>query len=138
MKRFLMLLAVAAVAGGMYVAAATGSQQAKGPTAKQFKALKAQVAVLQKKVKAAQTLANDDAVVTVHCLMHQLFGVAERGSSTSGYIFGTDGSSGTPTTALDLAPNLSATYLVAGFNSDPACTQLIGAAGLGHVSGFAH
>ena len=44
MKRFLMFVGVAVVAAAMYVAASPASQQASGPTAKQFKALKAQVA----------------------------------------------------------------------------------------------
>ena len=52
MRRFLMLVGVAVVAGVMYVAAAPGSRQATGPTAKQFAALKKQVAKLQKQVKA--------------------------------------------------------------------------------------
>jgi hypothetical protein len=44
MKRLLMLVSVAVVAGTMYVAASSASQQATGPTAKQFNALKKQVA----------------------------------------------------------------------------------------------
>jgi outer membrane murein-binding lipoprotein Lpp len=51
MQRFLMLVGVAVVAAAMYVAAGTASQQAKGPTAKQFKALKKQVATLSKELK---------------------------------------------------------------------------------------
>src|SRR5690348_16930322 len=51
MKRFLMLVGVAVVAAAMYVAASPASQQAKGPTAKQFKALKNQVTALGKTVK---------------------------------------------------------------------------------------
>jgi hypothetical protein len=54
MKRFLMLVGVAAVAGAMYVAAAPGSQQASGPTAKQFNALKKQVASLSKTLKTVK------------------------------------------------------------------------------------
>jgi hypothetical protein len=59
MKRFLMLVGVAVVAAAMYVAAATGSQQASGPTAKQFKALKAQVASLSKSEKALKKVVGD-------------------------------------------------------------------------------
>jgi len=58
MKRFLMLVGVAVVAAAMYVAAAPGSQQAKAPTARQFSALKKQVAGLSKSVKALKA---DDA-----------------------------------------------------------------------------
>ena len=50
MKRFLVVLAVAALAGATYVAAAPGSQTA-APTARQFAALKRQVSQLSKKVK---------------------------------------------------------------------------------------
>jgi hypothetical protein len=56
MKRFLMLVGVAVVAAAMYVAASPASQQAKGPTARQFNALKKQVASLSKTVKAEKTL----------------------------------------------------------------------------------
>ena len=59
MKRFLMLVGVAVVAAAMYVAASPAIQQSKGPTAKQFKALKAQVASLSKTVKAVKTLVLD-------------------------------------------------------------------------------
>ena len=48
MKRFLMLVGVAVVAAVMYVAASPASQQSRGVTAKQFRALKAQVASLSK------------------------------------------------------------------------------------------
>ena len=72
MRRFLMLLGVAAVAGPMYVAAAAGSQrsaQSAGPTAKQFAALKKQVAALQKKVKTVQNEADGEAAVLLHCVL---------------------------------------------------------------------
>jgi hypothetical protein len=52
MQRFLIILAVAAVAGFFYVTAATGSGMQSGPTLKQFAALKQQVTVLNKKVKS--------------------------------------------------------------------------------------
>jgi hypothetical protein len=51
MRRFLALLAVAAIGAVMYVAAAPGSLQATGPTARQFAALKKQVAGLGNTVK---------------------------------------------------------------------------------------
>jgi hypothetical protein len=51
MKRFLTVLAVAAVAGAMYVAAAPGGRTV-APTRKQFNALKKQVTQLGKKVKS--------------------------------------------------------------------------------------
>ena len=64
MKRFLMLVGVAAVAAAMYVAASPASQQSRGPTLKQFNALKKQVATLNKKLKAVTTEA--DAAVCDH------------------------------------------------------------------------
>ena len=60
MKRFLLVLALVAVAGATYVATAPGSQTA-GPTAKQFKALKKQVAKLQKDEKQVKQLALEEA-----------------------------------------------------------------------------
>ena len=50
MKRFLLVLALVAVAGATYIAAAPGGQPA-GPTAKQFKALVKQVKELKKQLK---------------------------------------------------------------------------------------
>ena len=128
MKRFMMLLGVAVVAGAMYVAASPASQQASGPTAKQFKALKAQVAALAKKVKTVQTDVNDLALIYVHCSLHSEIGVSQRGDSTTGYLFGTTSASATPTTALDLASS-SPTYVLTPYNaSDSACQSLIGLA----------
>jgi hypothetical protein len=132
MTRFLMLVAVAAVAGGMYVAAATGSQQAAGPTAKQFKALKLQVAALQKKVKSVQSEADGEGAVILHCMLHSVIGVKQNSNYSVGNpITGTG-------TALDLAPT-GATTLIAAFNSDPACMDFVGQLGLRHAaSTFAH
>jgi hypothetical protein len=58
MKRFLMVLAVAATAGAMYVAAAPGSSARHAPpTWKQFAALQKQVASLKKQVAQVDTTA---------------------------------------------------------------------------------
>ena len=59
MKRFLMLVGVAVVAAAMYVAAGTASQQSAGVTAKQFAALKKQVASLSKTLKTVKAEAAD-------------------------------------------------------------------------------
>jgi hypothetical protein len=67
MKRFLMLVGVAVVAAAMYVAAAHGSQQASGPTAKQFKALKAQVTSLSKTLKSVKALVATETVLLGDC-----------------------------------------------------------------------
>ena len=58
MKRFLMLVGVAVVAAAMYVAASPASHQATGPTARQFNALKKQVASLSKKLKTTKSEAD--------------------------------------------------------------------------------
>ena len=110
MKRFLTLLAVAVVAGAMYVAAAPGSAQHAGPTWNQFTALKKQVAALQKQVKTAKTEAETGLAVTLLCIMHKPVGVDQVGNSASGYLFGPPqttptASTAVATTALNLAPS---------------------------------
>jgi hypothetical protein len=118
MKRFLMLVGVAVVAAAMYVAASPASQQAKGPTAKQFNALKKQVATLSKNLKTAQSDLDGLAFAYVHCSLPSEIGIAQ---------FTVSGSTG-HTTALDLAPT-GATYALTPFNStDTQCQSLIGAA----------
>lgn len=68
MKRFVMLVGVAVVAAAMYVAASPASQQAKGPTAKQFKALKNQVTALGHTVKGLKLVVAAEAKVLTDCL----------------------------------------------------------------------
>lgn len=101
MKRFLLLVGVAAVAGAMYVAAAPGSRQSTAPTARQFNTLKRQVASLSKKLKA---LTKDEKVVKTAaglavgyiaaCFVDssgniQNLQVNEFGTTTTGFLFGT-------------------------------------------------
>lgn len=68
MKRFMMLVGVAVVAGAMYVAASPASQQANGPSAKQFKALKKQVASLSKTETSVKKLATAEAALLTACM----------------------------------------------------------------------
>ena len=68
MKRFLMLVGVAVVAAAMYVAASPASQQAKGPTAKQFKALKSQVTALGHTVKGLKTVVAAETKLLADCV----------------------------------------------------------------------
>jgi hypothetical protein len=120
MKRFLMLVGVAVVAAAMYVAAAPGSQQASGPTAKQFKALKAQVASLSKKLKATNNNLDALAVAYVHCSLPSEIGVAQFTVGTA---------PAEHPTAIDLAGANPATYELTPFDSsDAGCQSLIGAA----------
>jgi hypothetical protein len=138
-RQFLMLVGVAAVAGAMYVAAASGSRQSTGPTAKQFKALKTQVAALSKKLKTTQNNLDGLAAAYVHCSLPSEIGIAEKpsgGGSGWGYDF-TFGD-GTPgfAAALDLAATAPATAvqweLTPYNNLDSACQSLVGAAALRH------
>jgi hypothetical protein len=131
MKRFLMLVGVAVVAAAMYVAASPASQQASGPTAKQFKALKKQVALLSKKLKTTQNDLDGLAAFYVHCSLHSRIGISQRGSASTGYLYGTttSPSSATLTTALDLVTVGTPTYYVTPFNgADSTCNALIGLA----------
>jgi hypothetical protein len=108
MKRFLMLVGVAVVAAAMYVAASPASQQSKGPSAKQFKALEKQVATLSKSLKAVKAEAADADGFIQACMVSAGSGVLpinEFGdpNGTFGYHYlpslgGTDGF----TTALDV------------------------------------
>jgi hypothetical protein len=112
MKRFLMLVGVAVVAAAMYVAASPASQQATGPTLKQFNALKAQVATLNKKLKSTTQVANAALGIVAECYFTVTantatangLGVSQLGSVGNGFLFGADSGSATPRTALDVAP----------------------------------
>ena len=130
MKRFLMLVGVAVVAAAMYVAAAPGSQQASGPTAKQFKALKKQVATLNKKLTALTKsevlvgkLATDADGFISNCLTSTgagALGVNQFGATAgTGYEFGTVPTPTSVRTALDVEANTTTgAYLQA---VDPTC-----------------
>ena len=104
MKRFLMLVGVAVVAAAMYVAASPASQRSSGPSAKQFSALKKQVAVLNKSLKTVKAEANAAAGFIATCLASNNSGVLpvnQFGTNASGFLFGTSGAN-TPRTALDV------------------------------------
>ena len=126
MKRFLMLVGVAAVAAAMYVAASPASQQSRGPTLTQFNALKAKVAALSKTLKTAKSEA--DAAVTIigACYLKDngngtasflVMPVKQVGNSSAGYLFGTSGGN-VPTTALDEVASSPGAYLQ---EVDPQC-----------------
>jgi outer membrane murein-binding lipoprotein Lpp len=139
MKRFLMLVAVAVVAGAMYVAAAPGSQQAKGPTAKQFKALKAQVASLSKTVKQLKTFAGIDLTLLTDCVKVAVpidqFGDGVSATPTEGYEYSTtstpNGADTALTTALDAASTSDpgALYITGG---DSSCGTFVNGTALRH------
>jgi hypothetical protein len=131
MKRFLLLAGVAVVAAAMYVAASPASQQARGPTAKQFNALKKQVASLSKSAKALKKEADAEAGVLT-CLVagnSGLLPVNQFGTTTSGFLFGAP-SSTTPTARSALDVDKSATPGALLVAVDPACVT---SSGLAHA-----
>jgi hypothetical protein len=123
MTRFLMLVGVAAVAAAMYVAASPASQQSRGPTAKQFNALKKEVATLSKSLKTTKTEADEIAGFLTTCLASALpvseFGDAQGG--TFGYKYTDNGTDVINTSALDT----DGSSTPGGFLQivDPSCVQ---------------
>jgi hypothetical protein len=123
MRRFSMLIAVAVVAGAMYVAASPASRQASAPTARQFKALQKQVKTLSRSLKALKT---DEAQVRKAAAAAVLYigecffvpntstitnlPVSQFGSSSEGFLFG-NSSGSAPRTALDVNTATPATHL---------------------------
>ena len=104
MKRFMLVLALVAVAGATYVATSSGSQTA-GPTAKQFRALKKTVNHLKTEIKYAEEyeLGMGDFLLT--CMVHGPVGVDSVGDGSNGYLFGAPGTppaSATSQSALTL------------------------------------
>ncbi len=109
MKRFLLVLALVAVAGATYVATAPGSQTA-GPSARQFKALAKKVAGLQKQVNQVKGLAVSEAILLTDCMKTSVpvnrYGDNQNNPATFGYQFSDPTvNGGTPflTTAMDFA-----------------------------------
>jgi hypothetical protein len=126
MKRFLMLVGVAVVAAAMYVAASPASQQAKGPTAKQFNALKKQVSTLSKTLKTVKAEAVDADGFVRSCILSSGAGVLpvnQFGAVSSGFLFGTTTTSA-PRTALDVDQSATPGALLIAV--DPACLQSTG------------
>lgn len=122
MKKFLIALAVVAVAGATYVATAPGGRTAS-PTGKQFAALKKEVSGLSKKVSSLQgKLANDEAKISSlkstvvdddgfikTCLVGggavPTTEYGDGAGATFGYSYSNDGSTYFLTTALDVTAN---------------------------------
>lgn len=143
MKRFLMMLAFAAVAGAMYVAAAPGSQTAKGPTAAQFNALKKQVTTLSatvttlnSKVSALKTtVMSDDGFINDCLITGGAAPVSEFGDNPNGGTVGYEYNDGTDpvflSTALDFdgSPTPQAFFQVI----DSSCVTV---SGVHHAGGL--
>lgn len=135
MNKFLMLIGVAVVAGAMYVAAASGSQQAKAPTAKQFKALKKQVTSLSKTVKAVKTVAAAELTVLADCDAGAA-PIAEFGdpSGTFGYHYvQPDKTTEILTSALDLTSSSDTNAGWFAFGSS-TCGTVLNTSGLRHAA----
>ena len=104
MKRFVLVLALVAVAGATYVATAPGSQTA-GPTAKQFRALKKEVAGLKKQLGQVKGLALSEAGLLLDCMAvaRPIDQFGDGTNHTYGYSY-VNGGPPTLTTALNYAP----------------------------------
>lgn len=147
MKRFLMLVGVAVVAGAMYVAASPASQQAKSPTAKQFNALKKQVATLSKTETSVKKLATAEAALLTACMkiavpVNQFGDPDGTGSGTKqGYRYGkgtaaTFGGTAAAelfTTGLDVS-STSDTGAVWFTGGDASCGTALGESTLRHAA----
>jgi hypothetical protein len=140
MKRFLMLVGVAVVGAAMYVAASPASQQATGPTARQFNALKKQVAALKKDETNVKRLAVAEAGLLVACAKVAVpidqFG--DSTNQTQGYRYAPTGNVSPPadmlTTALDAAASTD-TNAVWFMGGDSSCgTAMGGSSALRHAA----
>jgi hypothetical protein len=109
----------------MYVAASPASQQSKGPTLKQFNALKKQVATVNKNLKSTKLEADAALGIIADCYLTigsstantNGLGVSQFGNSTAGFLFG-DTSTASPRTALDVTASGPQYYLQ---EVTPAC-----------------
>ncbi len=139
MNRFLILVGVAVVAAAMYVAASPASQQSKGPTAKQFLALKKTVTAQGKKIKLLDELAAIEVSVIEDCIQNAVpidqFG--NPGATTpEGYHYDLPGNNPEEilTTALDVTDptqDNGALFITGG---DATCGTLVNGAGLRHAA----
>jgi len=136
MNRLLTLLAIAAVAGAMYVAAAPGGLRSV-PTPAQFTALTKKVTKLQKQVKNLSKEADAAIGVEVLCIMHKPVGVDQVGNATAGYLFGPpqtapDAVTAAASSALNLAPSTESSpqHRVLELNtSQSVCVKIANSAG---------
>lgn len=133
MKRFLMLVGVAVVAAAMYVAAGSASQQSKGVTQKQFKALSKKVAAQGKTIKQLTQFAGLEATLIGDCVQVAVpidqFGDGSA-TPTEGYNYSQPSGAGDfLTTALDVSDSsdTGALYITGG---DASCGSLVNSTAL--------
>jgi hypothetical protein len=139
MQRFLIFVGVAVVAAAMYVAASPASQQAKAPSAKQFKALQKQVAALKKDETSVKKLTLALAEIVGGCYLDTnsnlvTLPVSEFGNASTGFYFGTAGSA-TPGAATRSALDINASSPTAELQE--VNTACLSASGLKHGTGRA-
>jgi hypothetical protein len=145
MNRFLLLVGVAVVAAAMYVAASPAGQKST-PTARQFNALKKQVATLSKTETAVKKLAVAEATLLTACMkiavpVNQFGDPDGTGSGTKqGYRYGENsptvlGPAATEifTTGLDVS-STSDTGAVWFTGGDSTCGTALGQHALGHAA----
>lgn len=137
MKRFLMLVGVAVVAAAMYVAASPASQQAKGPTAKQFKALKNQVTALGHTVKGLKAAVAAELTVLEACDQHAVpigqFGDAQNQTEGYHYLLPSAPGGEIITTALDVANPADPNTVFLAYG-DTSCNTLLNPTALRHAA----
>jgi hypothetical protein len=136
MQRFLIFVGVAVVAAAMYVAASPASQQAKGPSAKQFKALQKQVAALKKDETSVKKLTVALAEIVGGCYLDSssnllTLPVSDFGTATSGFVFGPPNSTAgqIARSALDVNPSSPSE------NLQEVNTTCLSSSGLKHGTG---
>lgn len=138
MNRFLILVGVAVVAAAMYVAASPASQQSKGPTAKQFLALKKTVTAQGKKIKQLDELAAIEVSVIEDCIQIAVpidqFGDGSA-AQTEGYNYSQPAGLGNFfTTALDVTDPTQDTGALFVTGGDGTCGTLVNGTGLRHAA----
>ena len=140
MNRFLMLVGVAVVAAAMYVAASPASQQSKGPTEKQFVALKKTVTAQGKKIKQLNEVAAIEVTVIEDCIQGAVpidqFG-NPGDTPPEGYNYhlaGSDPADDILTTGLDVADPTQDTGALFITGGDATCGTLVNGTGLRHAA----
>ncbi len=145
MKRFLVVLAIVAVACATYVAAAPGSQRHAGATATQIAGLNKKIAALSTKVKTLQsqvnsqastvatlntTVTSDDTFITTCLKAEGVIGIRQYGLAPAGYVYTEDnGNTFGLTTGLDVTT--SPEWYIQGVEA--SCVTAGGGAAASHV-----
>jgi hypothetical protein len=126
MSRILMLVAIAAVAGAMYAAGASGSQQTRFARESQVVTLQKKLATATKELTAVKKEADAAVAIIGTCYLKTsgstasiaALPVSQFGGPTAGFLFGANATSSTPRTALDVVSSSPQDYLQ---NVAPAC-----------------